>query len=271
VSYSLPEQEPGDLVEPRPYSPLQPRFYIPVASPFWVRTLLAVNLVVFVAMIAYGWLQFGDWDGTTNSIVLTTFGMKVNDLVAQGQVWRLFTAMFLHIGALHLLSNLYALHALGPLVEGYFGHGRFLAIYLIGGLTGSVASYAFSAASSAGASGAVFALIGATTVYFLRYRDNFGARGRAIVQNMFVIIAINLVFGLSIPFIDNWGHIGGLIGGAIVAWGLLPRYRPPEIVRLGDQPIAQENRTMLELGWVLICLVLLLVAVQYVTSARLSG
>ena len=140
--------------------------------------MLAVNLLVFVAMVIYGIIVYNDYDGTTNGRVLTTFGMKVNDLVANGETWRLFSAMFLHIGVLHLLSNLYALYILGPMVEGYYGRARFLAIYLLGGLTGSVASYAFSDAASAGASGAIFALVGAITVYFLRYRENFGARGR---------------------------------------------------------------------------------------------
>jgi hypothetical protein len=76
---------------------------------------------------------------------------------------------------------------------------------------------------------------------------------------------------LSVPFIDNWGHIGGLVGGALAAWGLLPRYRAPAVVRLGAQPIAQENRLPLELGWVLICLVVLWFVVQYVTATRLAS
>lgn len=260
-----------DTTGQRIFSPLRPQFFIPIAPPTWGRVLLVTNLLVFVAMILYGGLMLGDWDGTTNSQVLTTFGMKVNQLVAAGQTWRLFTAMFLHIGVLHLLSNLYALYVLGPMVEGYYGHARFLAIYLIGGLTGSVASYAFSTASSAGASGAIFALIGATTVYFLRYRDNFGERGRVIIQNMFLVIAVNLLFGLSVPFIDNWGHMGGLFGGALVALGLLPRYRPPTVVRLGPQPIEEEPRTPMEIGWVLLCVALLLFAVQSITNTRMTG
>lgn len=265
-----PDHEPSVTVEIDHTTMARPQFFIPIAPPFWARVILGINLLVFVAMILYGVLVYSDWDGSTNGLVLRAFGMKVNELVAQGQVWRLFTAMFLHIGVLHLLSNLYALHALGPMVEGYYGHRRFLAIYLIGGLGGSVASYAFSPASSAGASGAIFALIGATTVYFLRYRDNFGARGRIIVQNMFLVIAINLIFGLSVPFVDNWGHIGGLIGGAIVAWGLLPRYRTPEVVRLGLQPIQTEDRRTQELAWLLVCLVVLWLAVQWVTNTRFT-
>ncbi|MEZ4710483.1 MAG: rhomboid family intramembrane serine protease [Caldilineaceae bacterium] len=242
--------------------PLTARYFLKIAPPTLTYALLGINLAVFVAMILYGWMQYGVLDGTEDGRVLQFFGMKINGLIANGQEWRLFTAMFLHIGAFHLLFNLYALYALGPMVEGYFGHWRFAAIYILGGLGGSLASYAFSANPSAGASGAIFGLAGATTVYFLKYRENFGQRGRAILQNMVVVIAINLVFGLSTRGIDNWGHIGGLIGGAIVSWGLLPHYARPNIVSLDPQPLAQESRTSWELGWTLFCAALLVLGLQ---------
>jgi rhomboid protease GluP len=243
----------------------RPQFYIPLAKPILTRILLVINVVVFVAMIVAGYLLFGTLSGPEDGRILTLFGAKVNELVAAGEVWRLFMAMFLHIGALHLLFNLYALNALGPLVEGYFGHARFAAIYIVGGLFGSLASYAFSPAVSAGASGAIFGLAGATTVYFLRYRENFGARGRAILQNMLFIIAINLVFGLSMPNIDNWGHIGGLVGGAFVAAGLLPRYRAPSVLMAGasSYPLEEERRSVWEIVWVLVCTALLAAGVQW--------
>ena len=245
------------------YSPPQMgRFYLKLAPPTLTYALLGINLAVFVAMILYGWFQYGVWDGPEDGRVLQLFGMKINALIANGQEWRLFTAMFLHIGAIHLLFNLYALYALGPMVEGYFGHWRFTAIYILGGLCGSLASYAFSPNPSAGASGAIFGLAGATTVYFLKYRDNFGQRGRAILQNMVIIIGINLVFGLSSQGIDNWGHIGGLIGGAIVAWGLLPQYSRPTLVSLTPKPLEQEQRTGWEIGWTVFCMALLMFGLQ---------
>ncbi len=245
----------------------RPLFYIPRAAPFWARILIGANLLVFVAMIAYGWFTLGDPDGTTNGVVLITFGMKVNDLVAAGQFWRLFTAMFLHIGVLHLLFNLYALYSFGPLVEGFFGHRRFLLIYLIGGLFGSLASYVLSDAASAGASGAIFALIGATTIFFLRYRDNFGEQGRTMLQNMITVIGINLIFGYINPGIDNWAHMGGLLGGALVAWGLLPRYQPPAVVQLGAQPMVKVQKLANELFWVGLALFLLLLGVYLRTQS----
>jgi rhomboid protease GluP len=248
----------------------RPQFYIRMSPPTWTRILLGCNIAMFVAMIAYGIIVYSDWNGTQNARVLITFGAKVNELIALGQYWRLLTAMFIHIGVFHILFNLYALNSLGPLVEGFFGSRRFLIIYFIGGLWGSVASYAFSSALSAGASGAIFGLAGATTVYFLRYRENFGARGQAILQNMLVVIGINLALGAFSQGIDNWGHMGGLVGGAAIAYGLLPRYQAPAALQFGAQPLVEEPRTNIEWLWLVGHLALLWLAIQYIGPTYLS-
>lgn len=241
-------------------------FYLKLAQPHVTYTLIALNLLVFIGMIVYGIRIFDTWRGPEDMRVLVAMGAKVNDFILEGETWRLLTATFLHIGAIHLLFNLYALYAFGPMVEGYFGHARFLAIYVIAGLLGSIASFAFSSAVSAGASGAVFGLAGAIIIYFLRYRDNFGQRGRAILQNMLMVIGINLVFGLSMPGIDNWGHIGGLVGGAIAAWGLLPKYADltmaQALPQTGPKQIPEENRTVWNIGWVVVCGALLWILFQ---------
>ncbi len=244
-----------DSSEPTVYDePLaRPRFYIPLARPIVTQVLIGVIAAVFVGEIIYGYTAFDTWDGPNNLNVLVGMGAKVNQLVAAGEFWRLFTAMFLHIGVMHLLFNLYALYAIGSLVEAYYGHIRFLAIYLVGGLFGSLASYGFSPAISAGASGAVFALTGALALFLYRYRENLGARGRVMLQNMLLIIVINLVFGMVGSGIDNWGHMGGLVGGVLVAWGLMPRYQVPSTVRLGDQPLSTQKRDFFEITWVIFC------------------
>ncbi len=241
----------------------KPEFYLALSRPRWVYVMMGAIVAMFIVMIIYGQVVYGTWNGPETIEVLINLGAKVNLLIYEGQTWRLFTAMFLHIGVLHLLFNLYALYALGPMVEGYFGHWRFLAIYLLGGLFGSLASYAFSPAISAGASGAIFALAGAITVYFLRYHENFGARGRSILQSMAVIIGINLVFGFVGQGIDNWGHIGGLIGGAVVAWGLMPRYSVPEIVQIGRQPLESDRRIAMEALWVGLIVVVYYIGLQF--------
>ncbi|MCB0046629.1 MAG: rhomboid family intramembrane serine protease [Caldilineaceae bacterium] len=240
-----------------------PEFYIKLSTPRWTNVLLALNVLVFVGMIIFGYLFYNTLRGPETTEVLIIFGAKVNQLVVAGQYWRLFTAMFIHIGVLHLVFNLYALYLFGPMVERYYGRGRFLVIYLLGGLFGSLASFALSPAISAGASGAIFALIGAITVYFLRYRENFGARGRAILQNMAFIIVVNLAFGAIGQGIDNWGHIGGLLGGALIAWGLMPQYVAPEVIKPGRQPLVRKTRTTSELLWLALVAGLFLLGFQY--------
>ena len=251
------------VVPPHADPQQRPTFYIAMSKPVVSRIILGVLLAMFVVQVLYGivvydsWTSFTDTDGR----VLVTLGAKVNEKIADGEVWRLFTATLLHGSIIHLFFNLYALFALGPMLEGYLGPARFTAIYVLGGLFGSLFSYAFSPANSVGASGAIFGIIGATTVYFFRYRNNFGAHGRAVLQNMIVVIVINLLFGLSASNIDNWGHIGGLLGGAFVALGLLPRYQPPAVVRYGPQPLEETDRRSFEVTWVIACTVLFVVGV----------
>ena len=245
----------------------QRRFFIPVSQPRLTWVVLGINVVMFLIRVFYGLLQFGNWNLLSNLLsTLILFGAKVNELIAQGEFWRLLTATVLHADILHLLFNLYALIALGYNVERYFGHGRFLLIYLISGLWGSFASFATSPEISVGASGAVFGLAGATAVYFWRYRENFGAEGRAILQNVLMVIGLNLVFGFTNAQIDNAGHIGGLLGGALVAIGLLPTYQRPNTIQIGNQPLQTIHRPVLEALWVAGHLVLLWVGVTFISS-----
>ena len=265
-------QPPVSAPPPPPPPPMEarPQFYIKLSPPRITQVLLGVILAVFVAQVVLGFLLFGSWTSLTDTSieVLILMGAKVNELIAQGEVWRLFTAMFLHGGVLHLLFNLYALYALGPLLEGYTGHIRFLTIYLVSGLYGSLLSYAFSDPVSVGASGAIFGLLGGTLVFFLKYRDNFGGQGRAILQNMVVVLALNLVIGFGSGFIDNWGHIGGLLGGMLVTFGIMPRYRQPEVLRLGAQPLAITDRRPAEIAWTVLCLIVLAAGVYAATLYR---
>lgn len=150
--------------------PTVARLSLPLTKPLLSWIVLALNIIVWLLMTLGG--------GSTDIRVLVHFGAKVPWLVAGGEYWRLFTAIFLHIGFLHLAFNSYALYSLGPQVETLYGRNRFLMIYLLSGLAGSVASYVLSASVSAGASGAIFGLVGALTVYLIRQRDILGRRGR---------------------------------------------------------------------------------------------
>jgi membrane associated rhomboid family serine protease len=173
--------------------------------------LLGINVLVFLVEMALG--------GSTNLSVLARMGAMVPSLVAQGEYWRLVTAMFLHIGIPHLLLNSLGLYIFGSLIEQVLGTVRFLAIYLVAGFVASVASFTFGSpvALAAGASGAIFGLLGSWLAFNLRRRSL--SLARANIQGALVLIALNVVFGLSVPGIDNLAHLGGLVAG--VAAGFL--------------------------------------------------
>lgn len=264
--YDQPAGQPA--LQPQPMdAPSRPEFYIPLTVPTVNKVMIGLNLLMFAATFVFGLVVYNTWTGPVDIRVLYLLGMKSNADILNGEVWRLLTAMFLHIGPTHLISNLVGLFMLGPILEGHLGHWRFAAIYLIGGLFGSVASYAFSPALSAGASGAVFALLGATVFYFFRFRQNFGARGREILQSMLVVLVLNLVLGGTVANVDNWGHIGGLLGGLLVVAGLFPTFRPPAIIQMGRQPLVREYNLTRQIGWVAFCALLLVLAFWLATQA----
>ena len=142
-------------------------------------------------------------------------GAKVNTLIDDGQWWRLITAAFLHGGLIHILFNMIALKSIGVQVEKIYGWKKYLVIYFTAALGSSALSYVFSPKSiSVGASGAVFGLLGAMLIFGIIKRDIIG---KSFVFNIIQVIFLNIVIGLTVPNIDNWGHIGGLILGALVA------------------------------------------------------
>ncbi|MFK3937684.1 rhomboid family intramembrane serine protease [Alkalihalobacillus sp. NPDC078783] len=172
-----------------------------------------VSYVMLAAIILmYIWLEYAG--GSTNTLNLIQWGAKYNPLIMEGEWWRLFSAMFLHIGFFHLMMNGLALYFLGTLVERIYGSVRFLIIYMIAGLIGSLASFAFMGAVSAGASGAIFGCFGALLYFGLIHRELFF---RTMGQNVMVILVINLVFGFVVQGIDMGAHLGGLAGGFLAA------------------------------------------------------
>ena len=174
-----------------------------------VMVIIAINVLMFVGQLFFG----------------RTFTEKlweVPALVADGEFYRLFTAMFLHDERriFHILFNMYILFSYGPFVEHWLGSVRFVGLYLLAGLAGSAASYTFGAVGGAslGASGAIFGVVGALGV--LAYYMRGSAQGGAMLRGVALFAGINLLFGFIFPGIDNNAHIGGLIGGALIAYGL---------------------------------------------------
>ncbi len=197
---------------------------------------LAVNVFVFLLM------QFSG--GTESVEVLRQYGAKYNTLINQGEWWRLVTPVFIHIGWLHLLVNMYSLFALGPYVERLYGSAKFVCFWIATGIAGVAASYLASSSGrhpagivgrflfrggdgpSAGASGALFGLVGVLFVFGLKFRHELpeGFK-RAFGAGMLPTILVNLFIGYSIPMIDNAAHMGGFVAGAVLA--LFVGYKRP--------------------------------------------
>ncbi len=217
--YQTPDSPPSEYRDPDGARP--PYYGAPARQPagngpIVVYTLLGVTILVYLAQVGTQFLLGYD--------LPAALGVKANELIVSGQFWRLITPMFLHGSILHLGFNMYALYVLGPGLERHYGHGRFLALYMLAGFAGNVFSFMFTIEPSLGSSTAIFGLLGAQGVFLYRNRDLFGNIAQRALMNIVMIAVINLVIGLQ-PGIDNWGHVGGLIGGALFAWYAGPLFR----------------------------------------------
>ena len=174
--------------------------------------LIAVNVAVFFILSLFG--------DTEDAVFMMQHGAMYSDFVIQDrEYYRLFTCLFLHFGIEHLLNNMVILGALGWNLELQTGKIRFLLIYFGSGLFGNVVSLIFHGAAqeytvSAGASGAIFGLMGALLWVVIA---NHGRLGRLSGRGMLVMVALSLYFGLSSSGVDNYAHIGGLVCGFLLA------------------------------------------------------
>ncbi len=178
-------------------------------TPFLTYALIAVNIAVYGLLYLYS-MQSGQSYGQ----LLSIFGAKINSNIVNGEYWRLITPIFLHANLVHLLINCYSLYAVGVTVEKVFGHGRFAAIYFFAGILGNICSFMFSPNSAVGASGAIFGLLGALLYFGLERPALFKAYfGYGVITT----IIINLFYGFSNSGIDNYAHMGGLLGGFLAS------------------------------------------------------
>lgn len=174
-------------------------------KPFFSYILLIINIFIFFLV---------ESAGDSHVPTLIEFGAKYNPGIIEGEWWRIITSMFLHIGFLHLFMNMLAVYYLGTIVERIFGSSRFLIIYFLAGIGGGLASFAFSMNVSAGASGALFGLFGALLYFGVNYKQIFL---QTMGKGVLLVIGINVVFGFTVPQIDNAAHLGGLITGFIAS------------------------------------------------------
>lgn len=194
--------------------------------------ILGLNIVIYLLMVLIaGRAWFSNLVNMSDVGTLIAFGAKTNELLRQGDWYRLITPIFLHGGLLHLATNSWAIYVIGPLVEKLYGSSRYLLLYLLSGIGGVIGSYVGGLSGSqtipgVGASGAIFGLFGALLIFAWKYRTELPPRFRkSIKSGILPVIVINLFIGFSIPFIDNAAHIGGLITGAALAF-LIPYLAP---------------------------------------------
>ena len=187
-----------------------------IKKPIMTYILIALNVLVFIAMYIFG-------KGSDDISTIIDFGGLVPGYVnghgGNFELYRLVTSAFLHNGLLHLLFNMYALYILGPQLENFFGKFKFLIIYLFSAIAGNLLSLLFMADNvvSIGASGAIFGLMGALLYFGYHYRVYLGT---VIKSQIMPIIVLNLILGFVLSGINNFAHIGGLVGGILVSQAL---------------------------------------------------
>ena len=174
--------------------------------------LILINTLIFLVVEFTG--------GSENGQHMLDCGADYAPLILdQGQWYRLFSSMFLHFGAPHLINNMLVLFVLGQRLEPVTGKIKFFLIYIFGGLGGNMLSlffdmYAGNASLSAGASGAVFAVMGGMIYVIIRHR---GRVADLTVRQMLIMAAFSLYFGFASEGVDNVAHIGGLLSGFLIA------------------------------------------------------
>ncbi len=181
--------------------------------PVTLATLVLLG-AIFVVEIRLGALASKE--------AIIAMGALARERVAAGEYWRLLTAPWLHGGTEHLVGNGIALYILGMVCEAAFGRAQLVVLYVLSGLAGSLVSMLVSVGPSVGASGAIFGLQGAAIVLLRRERDRLLVRDRRVGFVLLIWAIYTIAGGLTDPFIDNGAHIGGALGGALIASRLHP-------------------------------------------------
>lgn len=235
------EVEPTSQVEASPTAKAE-RIARLEAMPWVTYTLLGVIIAVYIAMLIVG-------HGNVDRVALL-FGDKEDDLIRQGQWWRLVTAIFLHGSWVHIGVNGLSLYWLGNQIERLYGRRRFFVLFIFSGICGNLLSFLKQPAPSLGASGALFGLIGAGIIFPIRYPKLISPKARkAILTQLIWITVLNLGLSLA-PGIDLWAHVGGLIGGGFLALFLMPALLDPRPVNLWRE----RALSLITAGAVLLCL-----------------
>ncbi|HLE89268.1 MAG TPA: rhomboid family intramembrane serine protease [Candidatus Limnocylindria bacterium] len=183
--------------------------------------VVAICLGVFLVDAALGGFTGMSLFGSGGPLVEA--GLVYGPAVADGEWYRIFTSAFLHLGLLHLAFNMYALWLFGPIIEQMYGHLEYAVAYVLCAAGGSVLTIlAAPESAAAGASGAIFGLLGMAFVVSRRRHLMLGREARAIVSQAGTLLFLNLIITFASPRISWTGHLGGLIVGVVIGWLLVP-------------------------------------------------
>lgn len=173
-------------------------------GPYITYVLMGINVLLYLVPILLGYYDY----------IISKFCVH-GPSIRGGEYYRLITGMFLHGSIMHLFFNTYALYVIGSQIENYFGRIKYLIIYLFSGMMGALFSMIFNGSIlSIGASGAIFGLMGALLYFGYHYRVYLG---NVLKTQLIPLIVFNLVLGFILTGVDNFAHIGGLIGGILIA------------------------------------------------------
>jgi rhomboid protease GluP len=245
-------------VEPyKPPTSYPGRRYYPVVATY---VILAANVLVFVLMTLAG--------GSKNVQVLLNFGASYGPFFRAGEYWRLVMPMFLHIGLAHLATNMVGLVLLGYFLEPLYGYGRFSLIYVLSGMAGSLLSMEASTHIAAGASGAIFGIAGAMLVTGFLHPEAVPRRWKNVFgMGILLVIVVNLGFGHFVKHIDNWAHLGGLLGGIILALLIPPAPLRAGLATWGYRPV----QPIMIVPATLVAIAMVATASHYVKTGELTA
>lgn len=187
-----------------------------MVKPYATYVIMGITILFYIAQAVSDLLTTYDYP--------FILGGKINQFIMAGEFWRLITPILLHGSIFHLAINMYALYSLGGGLEAFYGHKRFVVLYLCGGFAGNVLSFFFTTNPSLGSSTAIFGLLAAEGIFVITNRKFFGTNYQRMIINIAGIALVNLMIGLTTARIDNWGHLGGLLGGIIFAYIAGPRW-----------------------------------------------
>lgn len=190
-------------------------------SVFKPKKIIVTNVIITLCVLVYILQLFNP--------KLLYLGANISDFVKMGEVYRVITCTFIHAGIIHLLCNMYSLYIIGSQLETFIGKARFIFVYIISAISGSLMSLIFTTGASVGASGAIFGLLGSLLYFGYHYRIYLGS----VLKNQIIpIIILNILLGFMLPGVDNAAHIGGLIGGylATVSVGIKNKSNRNEMI-----------------------------------------